>query len=410
MQQLFDSISVDWQLSPGMMSLVTLLWILLIAVLVLAFMATFAGVTSWLERRIAGRMMSRIGPNRVGPGGSLQWIADGLKCFLKEDVIPQAVDKPLFRFAPYLVFTGCFAAFAVLPFGYGLVASNIDIGIFYISAITTFVVLGILMAGWSSNNKWSLLGGIRSAAQIVSYEIPTGLAILTIVVLAGTLNMQEIITQQGGWPWSWFIFSNPFSFIAFFIFFASILAEGNRTPFDLPEAESELVAGYLTEYSGMRFVFFFFAEWANLWVMSAIITTLFLGGWQIPGVDNLGSVIEQSAGAAKYLWILTSVAVFFIKTLVFVFIVIWVRWTLPRLRVDQLMVMCWKYFVPIGFICLMGSALFAILPQAGGWYWFHISLKFALTLLGFGMALALVGRSFYNIRALKDKIYLNFWE
>ena len=410
MKELYDSISTSWQLSPGMMSLVTVLWILAIAVVVLAFMATFAGVTSWVERRIAGRMMSRIGPNRVGPGGSLQWIADGLKCFLKEDVIPQAVDKPLFRFAPYLVFAGCFAAFAALPFGYGIVASNIDIGIFYISAITTFVVLGILMAGWSSNNKWSLLGGIRSAAQIVSYEIPTGLAVLTIVVLAGTLNMQEIIKQQGGWPWYWFIFHNPFSLVAFFIFFSSILAEGNRTPFDLPEAESELVAGYLTEYSGMRFVFFFFAEWANLWVMSAIITTLFLGGWQIPGVADLGSVIEKSAGTVKYLWILASVASFFSKTLLFVFIVIWVRWTLPRLRVDQLMIMCWKYFVPIGFICLIGSALFAILPQTGAWYWFQLSIKLILTASGFGGVVILLWRSFYNIRALDDKIYFKVWE
>jgi NADH-quinone oxidoreductase subunit H len=410
MRELFDSISANWQLSPGMMSVVTLGWILLIAVLVLAFMATFAGVTSWVERRIAGRMMSRIGPNRVGPGGSLQWIADGLKCFLKEDVIPAAVDSPLFRFAPYLVFSGCFAAFAVLPFGYGLAASNLDIGIFYISAITTFVVLGILMAGWSSNNKWSLLGGIRSAAQMISYEIPTGLAILTIVVLAGTLNMQEIIKQQGGWPWHWFIFHNPFSFVAFFIFFSSILAEGNRTPFDLPEAESELVAGYLTEYSGMRFVFFFFAEWANLWVMSAVITTLFLGGWQIPGVDDLGSVIAGASGAVKYLWILASSAAFFFKTLCFVFIVIWIRWTLPRLRVDQLMIMCWKYFVPIGFICLMGSAVMVILPTAGAWNWFHWSMKIILTLLGFGLVLALLRRSLYNIRALHEEVYFKVWE
>jgi NADH-quinone oxidoreductase subunit H len=410
MKDLFDSLATNWQLNPGMMSLVTLLWLVMVTALVLAFMATFAGVTSWIERRIAGRMMSRIGPNRVGPGGALQWIADGLKCFLKEDVIPQAVDKPLFRFAPYLVFAGCFAAFAVLPFGYGLAASNIDIGIFYISAITTFVVLGILMAGWSSNNKWSLLGGIRSTAQIVSYEIPTGLAILTIVVLAGTLNMQEIIKQQGGWPWHWFIFNNPFSFAAFFIFFSSILAEGNRTPFDLPEAESELVAGYLTEYSGMRFVFFFFAEWANLWVMSAIITTLFLGGWQIPGVKDLGAVIAHTMGASQYLWILASVAVFFAKTLIFVFIVIWIRWTLPRLRVDQLMVMCWKYFVPIGFVCLMGSALFTILPQSGGWHWFYLSIQLVLTVLGFSIAIALVWRSIFNIRALDDKIYLKIWE
>ncbi len=390
-----------------LMTVVTVLWILIVAVAVLAFMATFAGITSWAERRIAGRMMSRIGPNRVGPGGFLQWLADGLKCFLKEDVVPQAVDKPLFRFAPYLVFAGAFAAFAALPFGYGIAASNIDIGIFYITAITTIVVLGILMAGWSSNNKWSLLGGVRSAAQIISYEIPSGLAVLTIVVLAGTLNMQEIIKQQGGWPWQWFIFANPFTFVAYFVFFASILAEGNRTPFDLPEAESELVAGYLTEYSGMRFVFFLFAEWANLWVMSAIIVTLFLGGWQIPGVASLGDMIAQATTMGKSLWILASVAVFFAKTLTLVFVVIWVRWTLPRLRVDQLMMMCWKYFVPIGFVTLMGSALFAILPQTGAWSWFHFSMKLILTATGFAMVTGLLWRSAFNIRTMGDKVYLN---
>jgi NADH-quinone oxidoreductase subunit H len=409
MKELFNSISASWSLNPLLMTLVTILWIFVIAVAVLAFMATFAGVTSWVERRIAGRMMSRIGPNRVGPFGSLQWLADGLKCFLKEDVIPQAVDKPLFRLAPYLVFAGGFAAFAALPFGYGIAASDIDIGIFYITAITTLVVLGILMAGWSSNNKWSLLGGIRSAAQIVSYEIPSGLAILAVVVLAGTLNMQQIIEQQGGWPWEWFIFANPFTFIAYFIFFASILAEGNRTPFDLPEAESELVAGYLTEYSGMRFLFFLFSEWANLWVMSAIITTLFLGGWQIPGIKNLSEVIAQSTMAFKALWILASVAVFFAKTLTLVFVVIWVRWTLPRLRVDQLMIMCWKYLVPIGFVALMGSTLFVILPQTGAWAWFHLAMRLILTAIGFAAIFGLMWRSFYNIRNLGDKVYLKGW-
>ena len=410
MKELLDSLSASWNLNPFLMTLITVLWILVVAIATLAFMATFAGITSWAERRIAGRMMSRIGPNRVGPAGFLQWLADGLKCFLKEDVIPQAVDKPLFRFAPYLVFAGAFAAFAALPFGYGIAASNIDIGIFYITAITTLVVLGILMAGWSSNNKWSLLGGVRSAAQIVSYEIPSGLAVLTIVVLAGTLNMQEIIEQQGGWPWQWFVFANPFTFVAYFVFFASILAEGNRTPFDLPEAESELVAGYLTEYSGMRFVFFLFAEWANLWVMSAIIVTLFLGGWQIPGVAALGDTIAQATAVGKALWILASVVVFFAKTLTLVFVVIWVRWTLPRLRVDQLMMMCWKYFVPIGFVTLMGSALFAILPQTGAWTWFHLGVRMVLTATGFVVVSALLWRAAFNIRSLEDKVYLKVWE
>ncbi len=410
MKELFDSIVAQWQISPLLMTALGVLWLLIIAAIVLAFMATFAGVTSWLERRIAGRMMSRIGPNRVGPVGSLQWLADGLKNFLKEDVVPNAVDEPLFRLAPYLVFPAGFAAFAALPFGYGIIAANIDIGILYITAITTLVVIGILMAGWSSNNKWSLLGGVRSAAQIVSYEIPSGLAILSVVVLAGSLNMQEIIQLQGGLPWQWFIFNNPFTFVAFFVFFASILAEGNRTPFDLPEAESELVAGYLTEYSGMRFLFFLFTEWANLWVMSAIIVTLFLGGWQIPAVKDLAAVIAGASFLGKSLWILASVVVFFAKTSVLVFVVIWVRWTLPRLRVDQLMVMCWHYFVPIGFVTLLGAALFTIMPQTKFWLVCHLFIKLMLTGVGFAIGLGLLWRTFYNIRALHDRIYIKIWE
>jgi NADH-quinone oxidoreductase subunit H len=410
MKELFIELSQSWQMEPWAMAGATALWLLAVAVIVLSFVATFAGITSWVERRVAGRMMSRIGPNRVGPQGFLQWMADGLKCFLKEDVIPDEVDKPLFKFAPYLVFTGTFAAFAALPFGYGVVAADLNIGIFYITAITALVVIGILMAGWSSNNKWSLLGGVRSAAQIVSYEIPSGLSILTIVVLAGTLNMQQIIANQGGFPWDWYIFNNPFTLMAFFIFFASILAEGNRTPFDLPEAESELVAGYLTEYSGMRFVFFFFGEWANLWVMSALITTLFLGGWQIPGIADLPGIVAGATGASKTLWILASVAMFFVKTLILVFVVIWIRWTLPRLRVDQLMVMCWKYFVPFGFLCMMGSALFVLLAQSPLGETVHLVIRLALTGLGGLVAVLFIWRTIQNVRELQDPFYFKVLE
>jgi len=410
MKELFFELSRNWQLEPWEMTGALALWLVVVGAIVLSFVATFAGVTSWVERRVAGRMMSRIGPNRVGPQGFLQWMADGLKCFLKEDVIPNEVDKPLFRFAPYLVFTGTFAAFAALPFGYGIVAADLNVGIFYVTAITALVVIGILMAGWSSNNKWSLLGGVRSAAQIVSYEIPSGLAILSVVVLAGTLNLQEIIAHQGGFPWDWYLFNNPFTLMAFFIFFASILAEGNRTPFDLPEAESELVAGYLTEYSGMRFVFFFFGEWANLWVMSALITTLFLGGWQIPGIADLPGMVAGAQGSAKTLWILLSVVVFFAKTLVLVFVIIWIRWTLPRLRVDQLMVMCWKYFVPFGFLCMMGSALFVLLAQSPLGATLHLVIRLALTALGGLVLILFIRRTILNVREMQDPFYFKVLE
>ena len=399
----FDNLAARLANVPWGETLAAALWLLLVAVAVLAFMATFAGVTTWVERRIAGRMMSRIGPNRVGPAGFLQWLADGLKCFLKEDVIPDAADRPLFRMAPYLVFAGCFGAFAALPFGYGLAASGIDAGIFYVSAVTSLVVVGILMAGWSSNNKWSLLGGVRGAAQIISYEIPAGLAALSVVALAGTPNLQGIIQAQGGWPWQWFAFHNPFASIAFFVFLASLLAEGNRTPFDLPEAESELVAGYVTEYSGMRFLFFLFAEWANIWVMAALTVTLFLGGWQVPGAAL------PDAGTGRTFWILASAAVFFMKTLTFAFLVVWVRWTLPRLRVDQLTDLCWKVFVPAGFVCLIGSSACVLIPGQGAWHAVHRVVQWGLTAAGFGLAAGLLWRARTNIKNLNERIYLKVW-
>lgn len=318
------------------------------AAVLLGFVSVFAGVTSWVERRIAGRMMARIGPNRVGPQGSLQWLADGVKLFLKEDIVPQGADGILFRLAPYFVFAGMFGTFVVLPFGANLAATDLDVGIFFAVSITALVVVGIILGGWSSNSKWSLFGGLRSAAQILSYEIPVGLCVLIVVLLTGALSTQAIVEAQGGMPWDWFVFHSPFSFVAFFVFFTATIAEGNRTPFDLPEAESELVAGYCTEYSGFRFVVFFFAEWANLWVMSSLATLAFLGGWQIPFIAP--AVVKSSP-----ILVLLSLAIFVMKTLTLVFIVIQLRWTVPRLRIDQMMSMCWKYLTPISFVCIFGT-------------------------------------------------------
>lgn len=320
-----------------------IIWMLIIAFVLLGIVALIAGITSWIERRIAGRMMSRYGPNRVGPQGFLQWIADGVKCLLKEDLIPASADRPLFRMAPYVVFTGMFATWLAFPFSRRIIAADLNIGILYILAVSSLVVIGIIMAGWASNNKWSLLGAMRSAAQIISYEVPSILSVLTVVLVTGTLRMQGIVeTQVGkGGALRWNIFHSPFLFIAFFVFFIAQIAEGNRTPFDLPEAESELVAGYSTEYSGMRFVLFYFAEWANLFVISAVATTLFLGGWEGPLLDGIH-------------W-------FVIKCCVLVFLLIWIRWTLPRLRVDQLMALSWKYLTPIAFFCLLGASLWVVL-------------------------------------------------
>lgn len=323
-------------------------------IVVFGFVLPIAGITTWVERRVMGRMQSRIGPNRVGPAGFLQWLADGIKNVLKEDIVPRAADTPLFKLAPYVVITGFVAAFTVLPFSGDLIIADMNVGILYVTSVTALVVVGILMAGWASNNKWSLLGGIRSAAQIVSYEIPAGLSIFPVVALTGTLSMQGIIIAQGPHPWQWFLFDNPFTFVAFLVFFVSALAEGNRTPFDLPEAESELVAGFATEYSGMRNLLFFMAEWGNLYVIGAIVTTLFLGGWQIPWALDGQPVLRNAL----------QFGVFFAKAYFFVFLAIWLRWTLPRVRVDQMMTMCWKYLVPIALVNLLGTAVWMLVfPQ-----------------------------------------------
>jgi NADH-quinone oxidoreductase subunit H len=354
------------------------------------FVAPLAGVTSWLERRVWARMQSRVGPNRVGPQGILQWLADGIKNLLKEDIIPTDADKWLFSLAPYVVFVGFLATFVVIPFGGHLIVADLNIGILYILAVTSLVVVGILMAGWSSNNKWSLLGGMRSAAQIVSYEIPAGLAILNIVLVAGTLSMQGIIKNQGWAPWDWYLFYNPFTFTAFFLYFTAALAEGNRTPFDIPEAESELVAGYVTEYSGMRFLFFFFAEWGNLYVIGAVATTLFLGGWQIPPVTDNPTL----QGVLQFI-------LFFVKAYLWVFVAMWVRATLPRVRVDQLMSLCWKYMVPLSFVCLLGTAIWMLIWPQG-----NRLISGAMFVLGLVILARFFIRVNYQIQKARPTLYL----
>ncbi|HOU53846.1 MAG TPA: NADH-quinone oxidoreductase subunit H [Myxococcota bacterium] len=349
------------------------------ALLAFVFIAFFAGPVTWWERRVAGRVMSRIGPNRVGPQGVLQWLADGLKSFLKEDIVPAAADRPLFLFAPYLFFGGYMATFVVLPFGAHLVATDLSVGLLYLIAISGLVVVGILMAGWGSNNKWALFGGIRSAAQLVSYEIPSAFSLLAVVLATGTLSMQGIVRAQGGWPWEWLLFRNPLLFGMFFVSFAASLAENNRTPFDLPEGESELVAGYHVEYSGMRFLWFMFAEWGNLWVIASLATVGFLGGWQIPGVRP--EVIDQSTGWAFAGWQALSFLVFAGKASMLVLFAIQIRWTLPRLRVDQMMIVCWKYLVPLA---LLGSAgvlvLVALVPEGSPVDWFLRAVSLGLGL------------------------------
>jgi len=336
------------------------------AALPLIFILTFVLFAVWLERKVSAHMQDRLGPMRVGWHGYLQTVADLIKLIQKEDIVAKDVDKPLFYIAPYLVFAGSYAAFAAIPFSSGFIGSNIDLGIFFIIGITGLVAAGILMAGWSSNNKYSLLGAMRSAAQIISYEIPTILVVLTLVMITGTMNLHTLSEMQSGYFWNWMIFGGPdfgiskfifipFMLISFLIIYTSTLAEVNRTPFDIPEAESELVSGYHTEYSGMKFAMFFLAEYANMFAVSAIVAALFLGGYQSP-VGYLGNLLNAQwlIPFEQFFW-------FAAKGVFFVFVQMWLRWTLPRLRVDQLMAVCWKYLIPIAFVNLLIIGLITVL-------------------------------------------------
>lgn len=330
------------------------------------FILPFALFAVYLERKVSAHMQDRLGPMRTGYHGVLQTIADILKLFQKEDITASDTDKKFFNLAPYLVFAGSYGAFAAIPFSGFYIGTDADVGIFFIVAISSLVVAGLLMAGWASNNKYSLLGAMRSAAQIISYEIPTVLVILTIVMVTGTLSLEKMSQLQTAYFWNWMIFGGegwgitkllliPFMFIAFLIFYISSLAEVNRTPFDIPEAESELVAGYHTEYSGMKFAMFFLAEYANMFAVSAIAVTIFLGGYQSP-FGYVGNTVGLTwlVPFEQFFW-------FTAKGIFFVFVQMWLRWTLPRLRVDQLMAVCWKYLIPYALLNLIIVGIITLL-------------------------------------------------
>jgi NADH:ubiquinone oxidoreductase subunit H len=359
-----------------------------------------AGLVVVWERKVSAYMQSRLGPNRVGPGGWLQWLADGLKLLMKEDIVPTAADPYLFKASPYLAFIGLFLTFIVMPFSHFLIVSDLNIGLLFLLSVTSLVVVSIIMGGWSSNSKWSLLGGMRSAAQIISYELPASVALLTIATFAGSLSTQKIVYEQGGLPWNWFLFRSPFTFIAFFIWFISALAEGNRTPFDLPEAESELVSGYNTEYSGFRFSLFPMVEWVNLFIIGAIATMLFLGGWNIPMVTDMAAL------EAHWYWDALAFGIFLVKDIAIIFVIIWIRWTLPRFRVDQMMNLCWKYFIPISFANFIGVLLWAWAINAAHW----LDLAMRWTMFGvFGVAFSLwfASRVMFNRSRYQDLVLNN---
>ncbi|MDA0738762.1 MAG: NADH-quinone oxidoreductase subunit NuoH [Nitrospirae bacterium] len=308
-------------------------------------------VLTLLERKVLSWMQDRMGPMEVGPYGILQPVADGLKLFFKEDIIPAGANKFMFCMAPVLVLVPALIGFAVIPFGPNwtvevmgvqfkpFVISDINIGVLYILAFASIGAYGIILGGWSSNSKYSLLGGLRSAAQLISYELNVGLSIVGVLLLSGSLSLVHITESQVGGFWNWYAFAFPFpQFIAFVVFLISAVAETNRTPFDLPEAESELVAGFFTEYSGMRFAFFFLGEYANMILVSCMATVLFFGGWDAP--------LPFLQAPGDYAWI-TGIIWFAIKVYSFLFFFFWIRATLPRLRYDQLMRFGWKVLLPI---------------------------------------------------------------
>ncbi len=301
------------------------------AVVVFGFVSINALVLVYAERKVSAHIQRRLGPMHVGPHGIFQTIADAIKLLGKEQIIPKNVNKFLFIQAPLLAFFPALLLFIVMPFGENLIIKDLNVGLLYLFSFASIEVIAIFMAGWASNNKYSLLGAMRSVAQVIAYEVPLLLSALSVVFMVGSLKMTELVAYQDQF---WVVLMQP---IAFIIFMISGLAETNRAPFDLPEAESELVAGFLTEYSGMRYALFFLAEYTNVFLLSCVTTALFLGGWQGPFVDGIH-------------W-------FLLKVYFLVFVIIWIRWTFPRLRPDQLMNFCWKILTPIAILNLLITAV-----------------------------------------------------
>ena len=387
-----------------------LIKVVLVATVFMAGISVIAMFSIWWERKIAGHAQSRVGPMHVGGWhGWAQSIADGIKLILKEDLRPEGSDAFLFRLAPYLAFGPVFAAFLALPFGPQFCfEASFSIGVLYLLAVLSVEVMSTILAGWSSKSKWAIYGAMREACQMVSYEIPLGIAIICGVLVAGTLNLQELCYLQGNGIHDWFIFHNPFIFLAFLIYFVASLASSKRAPFDLPESESELVAGYHTEYSGIRFSFFFFAEYAGMFVVGGIQAILFMGGWNSPfgeidpvygllGYDPIGAGVayfdgslneaNTFAGKAAAInaasantsgsgsltgWGLVLINAygmfwFVVKAMSVIFVQIWLRWTLPRIRIDQVLYTCVKVLLPFSLVMMVGCAIWiALVPQPTG--------------------------------------------
>jgi NADH-quinone oxidoreductase subunit H len=392
--------------APGwVVSLTSYLWIATILFMVAPFQMLFL---TYFERRMIARVQDRVGPNRAGWEGIFQPVADGVKMFTKEDIVPEKADKLVHLLAPMIVVAPTMLMFAVVPWGPGMVPLDMQTGLLFFFAASSVSAVGLLAAGWASNNKFALLGAMRAVAQMVSYEIPALLSLLVVVMLTGTLSIVGIIDAQGGliistndvasvpdWGLGWFVFT-PVGFLAFLCFFIAALAEGERTPFDIPEADSEIVAGYMTEYSGMKFGLFYLAQYILNFLLCAITAIIFFGGWQFPGVTWL---YEQGVTAANpdgnpLFNVLAGVAgvfVFLAKTYGFFFVMVALRGALPRLRIDQLMDFGWKFLIPVTMVNIVSAALWLGITQWGaaqglgfveGWSGFaRWGLAFGVTLV-----------------------------
>jgi NADH-quinone oxidoreductase subunit H len=345
----------NWLLNTFNPQVALLIECAIVILLAISLFAVLGLVLVLMERKVAAHIQIRLGPNRVGPGGMFQTVADTVKLIMKEGLTPDLADKFLFNLAPFVVMIVAMLLLAPIAFAKNFQIWDINIGVLYVSAVSSLSVIGILMAGWASNNKYSLLGAMRSGAQIVSYELSAGLAILSVVVLTGSLQISDIIaSQQDGW---WLFKGHIPVIIAFVIFLIAVTAETNRAPFDLAEAESELTAGFHTEYSGMKFALFFLAEYINIFIVCAIGATLFLGGWMPLHIGNWEGFNQVMDYIPSSVW-------FFGKTFFLIFLIMWFRWTFPRLRVDQLLNLEWKYLLPISLFNLLLVTLIAIL----GWH------------------------------------------
>src|SRR6266511_97177 len=328
-----------------------------ISALLAVFLTLFA-LMSVLERKILGRIQNRYGPNRVGPFGLLQPVADGIKMLIKEDIVPVRADKIVHFLAPVLIAATAILALGIIPYGRGMTPFTIDGGILFFFAVGSTTELAVFMAGWGSNNKFSMLGAMRAIAQMISYELPLIITVLPVVMIVGSLAPDTIVAAQDGYAFGlvprWFVFT-PWGATAFILFFVSGLVESNRTPFDVPEGESEIVAGHMTEYSGFKYATFFMAEYLGMFAVSGLAVTLFLGGWHAP--------VRVLEFVPSYVW-------FFAKLSALLFVYIWLRATLPRMRVDQMMNVAWKFMLPMAFTCVIAAAVWHYAGRGmRGWLW-----------------------------------------